>query len=333
MDACYYCGAPLKHGAAACRFCGSLVDPLDIPLCDSENNNIFDEAPVQQLHDVEYPPLLPVDEIESEFGLENATIKSSGDETESLKLEDVPKELRSVIELSEAVSEELEITPDEPDAEPDKLEAISEEPEIISEKLEDESEELEKVPKELETASSKATETEIFVKNNVDKPDIIQELGFRCDTGAEKRQEVAESELNLEPLFSINTLPGQDQTCVIVKYLGGPVDSLLIPDEIDGLQVKEVGRSAFAHCAVREIILPDSLQHIGDYAFTGCIGLQSIVGGAGVREIGRGVFNGCFSLKKCDFLKNRRIHRPFDSFIDRIISQLSASEKTDNGES
>ena len=286
MEACYYCGAPLKQGSISCRFCGTAVDPLDVPLCDSENNIILDEAPVLQISDVKYPSLLSYDDIiQSETGMETVTF--------------------SKVQSESSVQE---TTPAEPEVVSDVPETISEDLPIIS-------------------------GAEASSKNNDEQASPEQAEHLEKKAIDEESQKTAENEPDKGSLFSINVLPEQDQSCVIIKYLGGQADSLLIPDEIDGLQVKEIGRSAFAHCDVREIVLSESIQRIRDYAFTGCISLQSIVGGAGVREIGRGVFNGCLHLKRCDFLRNRRIQRPFDTFIDKIVTQLNVAAKADKGES
>ena len=427
MARCYYCGAPLKPESAACGFCGSAVDPLDVPLCDSETSagSIFAEAPVQQLGEVEYPPLLPFDEVQTEPGTETAMSESSGAAAEPAAQEEMPGAAEGSAETPETMANEEENGPGQsenenraPGSDPeepapvftesfeteassedgaeqsaiDQEESKAEQPAAFQEESEAEQpaidqEESEAEQPAIDQEESEAEQPATFQeKSEAEQPDEIQEeseaeqpaidqeeseaeqpAAFQEESEAEqpaidqkeseaeqpaavqeeseteepsaareadpesgaeteKPQLEEETEPERMPLFMIRALPGQNQSCVIEKYIGGPADVLQIPCEIDGQQVKALGRSAFAHCMVREIVLPDSLQSIDDYAFTGCITLQSIAGGAGIREIGRGIFNGCINLKKCNFLKNRGIHRPFDAVIDRIISQLNASE-------
>ena len=61
------------------------------------------------------------------------------------------------------------------------------------------------------------------------------------------------------------------------------------------------------HCAknlylngelVTELVIPDGVTKIGDYAFSGCSGLASITIPAGVANIGNSAFNECSNLKK-----------------------------------
>ena len=154
-----------------------------------------------------------------------------------------------------------------------------------------------------------------------------------AEPDAGEQAETPEESAAPEPAirFIVQAIPETDGACVITGLKGNAGDRLAVPDEIDGMNVIEIGKRAFAHGAFREVRLPDSLQRIGDYAFMMCMGLGTIDGGRNIREIGRGVFNGCLHLEKCAFLSNAGLRRPDDPMLDRIIQKLNSEATAENG--
>lgn len=70
-----------------------------------------------------------------------------------------------------------------------------------------------------------------------------------------------------------------------------------VPDEINGYPVTGIWSGTFAGCSgLVNVILPNSLVSIGDYAFSGCSGLTSITIHDGVGYIGEHAFDGCIGL-------------------------------------
>ena len=63
----------------------------------------------------------------------------------------------------------------------------------------------------------------------------------------------------------------------------------------------ELEPCAFYECAVRTVILPASLQRIGDCAFYGCAGLEQVIfaPGSALSSIGDSAFYGCGALREC----------------------------------
>ena len=58
--------------------------------------------------------------------------------------------------------------------------------------------------------------------------------------------------------------------------------------------VRSIGDYAFYGCSgMTELILPNSVRSIGDYAFYGCSGLTELTLPNGVRSIGDSAFSGC----------------------------------------
>ena len=61
--------------------------------------------------------------------------------------------------------------------------------------------------------------------------------------------------------------------------------------------VTVIGDSALGHTALENIIIPDNVKTIGDYAFSSCENLKSVVIGDGVTDIGISAFIYCDALK------------------------------------
>lgn len=71
--------------------------------------------------------------------------------------------------------------------------------------------------------------------------------------------------------------------------------TLYIPATIDSIYGE-----AFANSNVTRVNIPSSVTYIGDYAFTGCNNLQSVVISGVVSEFGNEIFSGCSNLKVVD---------------------------------
>ena len=72
---------------------------------------------------------------------------------------------------------------------------------------------------------------------------------------------------------------------------------IILPEEIDGINMASIGRSAFSGCSGLTLItIPESVISIGDYAFDGCSGLISITIPSSVTSIGDYAFSGCSNL-------------------------------------
>ena len=88
-----------------------------------------------------------------------------------------------------------------------------------------------------------------------------------------------------------------DGTC-IVSGIGTCTDTeIVIPAAYNGERVTGIGEFAFSDCLeLTSIIIPESVTSIGKYAFTWCKGLKSITIGNGVTTIEDGVFENCSAL-------------------------------------
>ena len=76
----------------------------------------------------------------------------------------------------------------------------------------------------------------------------------------------------------------------------GPV-RIEVPACVDGAPAKEIAPDAYAdNTTVKEIVLPEGLERIGDRAFRGCTELREIVLPSTLKTIGDGAFEGCSRL-------------------------------------
>ncbi|MDD3174319.1 MAG: leucine-rich repeat protein [Herbinix sp.] len=80
--------------------------------------------------------------------------------------------------------------------------------------------------------------------------------------------------------------------------------NVTIPDKIDGHNVISIAAQAFDQCqSLTSIVIPDSVNIIGDYAFSSCYQLVSATLGNGLTTIGYGAFY-CTGLTSITIPKN-----------------------------
>ncbi|MDD4315597.1 MAG: leucine-rich repeat protein [Clostridia bacterium] len=104
--------------------------------------------------------------------------------------------------------------------------------------------------------------------------------------------------------FIIELLPGDSQSCRIIKYIGlaEAGDNLVIPSTLKGLKVKEIGQNAFSYNAtIRTVRIPQGVTALSDSAFYNCVALETIYISDSVQEIGEYAFFGCDSLTNVVF--------------------------------
>ena len=71
----------------------------------------------------------------------------------------------------------------------------------------------------------------------------------------------------------------------------------VIPDRIEDLPVTVIGKKAFlGNKRLSELILPDPLREVGDWAFAHCDGLEKVYLKKNPIIFGKGVFKDCRKL-------------------------------------
>ncbi len=103
---------------------------------------------------------------------------------------------------------------------------------------------------------------------------------------------------------------GSNGTCYYKKYSdhieissfkSTDVDSLTVPDSIDGLPVTVIGIYAGQLCKMKTLTLPDTLKEIGPYAFGYCPNLTTLNIPDSVEQISFRAFEECSSLETINF--------------------------------
>ena len=79
---------------------------------------------------------------------------------------------------------------------------------------------------------------------------------------------------------------------VVIEGYEGESSELVIPSEIDGKPVREIGYSAFSgHEDIKSIQIPESVERIGHNAFSDCTSLETLALPAGVTVIADSLTN------------------------------------------
>ena len=135
----------------------------------------------------------------------------------------------------------------------------------------------------IEDISTKATEEEL-------KKAITDEFGVKYSKDGRKLLK-ATQELNLNGTYSIRK--GTKVVCDRAFFDCRFLSNIVIPDSVNS-----IGDGACFDCrSLSNIVIPDSVNCIGDRAFDNCSSLRSVVIPDGVTSIGESAFSGCESLR------------------------------------
>ena len=69
---------------------------------------------------------------------------------------------------------------------------------------------------------------------------------------------------------------------------------------------KTICEGAACNCMLSELVIPDSVKHIKNFAFFGSCMLEEVKGGSGITDIEDSVFLNCVRLKKFNIGKNMK---------------------------
>ncbi len=114
-------------------------------------------------------------------------------------------------------------------------------------------------------------------------------------TIATYRAQVEELESELAKSRGAYAYITEDGEVTLTGYTGAE-KNVSLPSEIDGVPVTAIGKETFRNTAIEAVILPDGIQSIGWFAFSGCSNLRSIAIPSSVETIEYGAFDGCTSL-------------------------------------
>lgn len=104
-------------------------------------------------------------------------------------------------------------------------------------------------------------------------------------------------ELQLNDNLSAEYIIMEDDNIYLRRFNGSSDGELIIPSEIDGYTVTEIGSNAFSDCTgLTSVIIPDSVNRIRYGAFEGCSELESVNIPDGIKVIEEDTFKDCTSL-------------------------------------
>jgi len=84
----------------------------------------------------------------------------------------------------------------------------------------------------------------------------------------------------------------------ITGYTGSGT-TVVIPEQIDGYIIQNIGDNAFRdNTEIVNVVLPSKLETIGSGAFEGCTALEYVGASTGLKSIGTRAFSGCTSLSE-----------------------------------
>lgn len=101
-------------------------------------------------------------------------------------------------------------------------------------------------------------------------------------------------------------------------------ESLVIPDEIDGIPVKGIRGDVFNSTNLVSVTLPNSIDTLRGHAFEGCEDLMEINLPKNLKYIGGHAFDGCYMLSHVDFPPSLRYigGYAFNECVSMTISDL-----------
>ena len=126
----------------------------------------------------------------------------------------------------------------------------------------------------------------------------VNESTDPASVGSDKTEEPGKTVSSSEPgegesNYTYNAL--DDGTIEITSY-SGSAENIVIPAQIDGKSVTRIGNNAFEKSSAKEIVIPDSVTDIEQYAFEGCTSLSDITLPDSLTSIGLSAFVSCTAL-------------------------------------
>lgn len=144
----------------------------------------------------------------------------------------------------------------------------------------------------------------------VPKPTIAR--GMNAVLAARKtRREQKDAQTESDFLFAD---AASSDGLMVCGYIGAYPAELVIPSQHNGRPVVEIGREAFKEKPVSRVVIPPSVQSIGEGAFQDCVSLYEVGDGSGIRTIGKDAFKGCCALNRFPVLLSGGIQASYSSF-------------------
>ena len=95
--------------------------------------------------------------------------------------------------------------------------------------------------------------------------------------------------------YELYEIEAGERYVVIDSYLLEE-ETVVIPEEVDGVKVKEIGSYAFRGKKIKEVMVPKTVDTIGSHAFYDCRSLEKLFITDELVEVADGAFKNCRSL-------------------------------------
>lgn len=120
-------------------------------------------------------------------------------------------------------------------------------------------------------------------------PDTIEYIGRYAFYGCKNLTNIEMSGVNIRYIDSSNFISDKTAELLGEKYIY--VDHGIMYNLDRTVVIKCIDRK------LKEVVLPESVIKVEDYAFAGCINLEKICLSRNTREIGKKAFSGCIALE------------------------------------
>ena len=102
----------------------------------------------------------------------------------------------------------------------------------------------------------------------------------------------------------------------ILMYSGEyDIETFVVPSELNGIPVTELGQAAFIQASTEEFIIPESIQKIGEQAFWACENLRSVTLLSSDAEIGMNPFCICPKLERFIVSPDNPVYATIDGVL------------------
>lgn len=92
----------------------------------------------------------------------------------------------------------------------------------------------------------------------------------------------------------------EDDKTLSVDYYKGTERVLVIPSEINGYKVVQMNSVCYQDTTLEQVIIPDTIDEIHEFAFYRCVNLKSVVLPKRLKRIGESAFAGCIALQSIE---------------------------------
>ncbi len=142
---------------------------------------------------------------------------------------------------------------------------------------------------EVTSSSEMTTESEVEIESeeSVDETDASENI------------ELSDTDVN--SMFYASAIDETKTTCRLEACYDETTDTIVIPEEYNGMTVTEIGLYGVSNIQAKTVIVPDTVEIIPSYAFINCDNLENIQIGSGVKEVGSLAFCSCPELRSVTF--------------------------------